>query len=322
MCLCCGVLWCAVVCPPNPRPTQYPNVSIEQKRLFWGEILEVFEGLTVDFRQTRLNETSLGQMVSRGHRAVFYVSDYLEMTGYSLSSSSSSEDSFYALDACLIDNQLGNPSGPSAVAHQRELYLAADERKARDKQQQGLYLVSLVGDMNYVYAALLKFAQWNVVPEEQKEQWVQECADGFDTLGMAWCPETLLDGSQLANYYTQVAMDEVIEQLLAPSSSSPLPGLPHAIYLNALGSLEGTIRTGTEVLWGRDRSPDHSDRALQGFAYVDSFVLYNVLIACSGGSGSSSQGECDRLTELLLQRRAQNPLALWEDATHGRLISW
>lgn len=301
---------------------QYPNVSIDQKRSFWAEILDVFQGLAVDFSQTRLNETSLSSMVDRDHRAVFYVSDYLEMTGYAPSELQKNDGgSYFALDACLIDNQLGNPSGPAAVDHQRDLYQAANSRKAENKQQQGLYLVSLVGDMNYVYAALLKFAQWNVVPEEQKEQWVQQCAAGFNTPGMQWCPETLLDGSQLANYYTQVAMDEVVQQLLAATLElSALPGLPHAIYLNAVGSLEGTIRTGTEVLWGRNRSPDHPEHASQGFAYVDSFVLYNVLTACS--SRENTNAECAQLTEMLVQRRAQNPLVLWDDVTYGRLTSW
>lgn len=295
---------------------QYPNVSVEQKQNFWHEILSIFEGITVDFSQSNLNETSLKTLVERGHRAVFYVADFVEMTGYV---DGDGTNPTYALDSCLIDNQLGNPAGPSAVDHQRELYLSANERKASDKKNQRLYLVSLVGGMNYVYATLLKFGILDKLPKDDSEL-VAECAKSFNTPGMNWCPETLLDGSQLANYYTQVAMDDVVNRMLAGDYSY---GLPHAIYINAVGSLEGTIRTGTEVLWGKNRSPDGT-HAVTEFSYVDSFVLYNVLNVCKVIRNERPEifSDCDYYTDLIVQRRSKNPLALWDDATYGRLISW
>jgi len=297
---------------------QYPNVSVEQKQAFWDEILAVFEGITVDFSQSNLNVTALKTLVDRNHRAVFYVADYLEMTGYD-SAVTSSGAPYFALDSCLIDNQLGNPAGPAAVEHQRDLYAAANERKLANKAEQRLYLVSLVGDMDYVYATLLKFGKLDKIPKDDA-QLVAECAATFDTPGMAWCPETLLDGSQLANYYTQVAMDEVLQQMLAGDDSN---GLPHAIYINAIGSLDGTIRTGTEVLWGKNRSPDEV-HAQQGFCYVDSFVLYNVLKACNdaAAAGSDMDKACQDLTALLVDRRSVHPLTLWDDAVYGRLSTW
>jgi hypothetical protein len=300
---------------------QYPNVSIEQKQSFWQEILAVFEGVAADFSRSSLNATSLQTLVARQHRAVFYVADYLQMTGYAAEPSPAAGP-YFALDSCLIDNQLGNPSGPAAVDHQRQLFAAADQRKAEDRAAQRLYLVSLVGDMNYVDATLLRFGQLDKIPKDDAEL-VAECAAGFDTPGMDWCPETLLDGSQLANYYTQVAMDEVLAGLLAGEGAAAAGGLPHAVYLNALGGLDGSIRTGTEVLWGRNRSPDPA-HATRGFAYVDSFVLYNVLTACGAGSVIEGEGsdDCQSLTDELVQRRAQNPLTLWEDEKYGRLTTW
>ena len=296
---------------------QYPNVSIDRKRLFWKEILTVFDGLTVDFSQSSLNATSLSTLIARDHRAVFYVADYAEMTGYDAGATSSGE-SYFALDSCLIDNQLGNPAGPAAVEHQRTLYAAANDRKLSDKASQRLYLVSLVGDMDYVYATLLKFGKFDLIPMDDA-QLVAECAATFNTPDMNWCPETLLDGSQLANYYTQVAMDEVIQKMLVGDESL---GLPHAIYINAIGSMDGTIRTGTEVLWGKNRSPDEA-HAQQGFSYVDSFVLYNILNVCNSvTSVTSSDTACKDLTMLLVNRRAEHPLTLWDDATYGRLITW
>lgn len=297
---------------------QYPFVTIEQKRDFWAEILDVFTGIAVDFSQSRLNETSVSTMVERNHRAVFYVADYVEMTGYTEDMSRSSTP-YFALDSCLIDNQLGNPSGVDMVQHQRDLFSAANTRKAEDKKEQRFYLASFAGGMEYVYATMLKFGKLDKIPVSDAEL-IAECAAKFGVPGMNWCPETLLDGSQLTNYYSQVAMDEVITQMLDGNTAS---GLPHGIYINAIGSIDGTIRTGTEVLWGKNRSPDPS-HATQGFGYSDTFVLYNVLNVCNGASGAKEVNKeaCAELRDLLVDRRAKNPLALWDDATYGRLTTW
>ena len=293
---------------------QYPNVSIEQKQAFWAEILSVFDGLVVDFRQSKLNETSINVMLERNHRAVFYVADYEEMTSFTYMSSSDASD--YALDSCLIDNQLGNPSGPESVQWQRDLYASANSRKAADKASQRFYLVSYAGGMDYVHATLLKFGVMDKIPVNDTEL-IAQCAATFNIAGMNWCPETLLDGSQIANYYSQVALDEVLSQMLEGVATS---GLPHAVYINAIGSADGTIRTGTEVLWGKNRSPNAS-YAKQGFCYVDSFILYNVLNICSQNSALSG-GDCSLLSDLLVQRRLKNPMTLWDDPVYGRLVSW
>jgi hypothetical protein len=296
---------------------QYPSVSVEQKQEFWAEILTVFDGLAVDFSETKLNETSLSTMVERNHRAVFYVADYVEMTGYAVDGAGP----YFALDSCLIDNQLGNPSGPAAVQWGRDIYAGADARKAADSPEQRFYLLSLAGGMDYPDATLLKFGVLDKIPTDDAEI-VARCAATFGVPGMDWCPETLLDGSQLSNYYAQVAMDEVVDAMLAGDTSY---GLPNAIYINAIGSLDGTIRTGTEVLWGKNRSPDPT-YAKQGYSYVDSFVLYNVLNVCTKGEPGSAEGgsgeACRAATDLLLQRRAAHPMTLWDDATYGRLSTW
>lgn len=306
---------------------QYPKVSVEQKQAFWKQILTVFDGLSADLSQTRLNETSVSTMVQRGHRAVFYVADYEEMTGYSSDLTTMTSTPYFALDSCLIDNQLGNKGNTEAVQQQRDLYAAADARKAADKLEQRFYLVSLAGDMDYVNAALLKFSVFDVKVNDTEV--TAQCAASFDIDGMAWCPETLLDGSQLSNYYAQVAMDELVQGMLAAAGSgdSSSGGLPNAIYINAIGSIEGTIRTGTEVLWGKNRSPGDESHAQQGYAYSDAFVLYNVLKVCNNNNSKSSKGdelaaECDKYKDLLAARIAQNPMTLWDDSTHGRLTTW
>jgi hypothetical protein len=343
---------------------QYPNVSIEQKRAFWLDIVDIFHGLTLDFTQSSLNETTVRTLIDRNHRAVFYVTDYEEMTGYTPDTTMTGHKHkgmgtdtnippttpttptpIYALDACLIDNQLGNPEGPDAVSYQRSMYADANDRKATDKAGQRLYLVSMAGGMEYEYASWLKFGKFGKLPVDNAEV-IAKCAGSYNIPGMDWCPETLLDGSQITNYYAQVAMDEVIEQMLGGTFTS---GLPHAIYINAIGSAMGTIRTGAQVLWGKNRSPnvDAVQYAEQGYCYVDSFVLYNVLNICNmndrtdrtgsdptdpndpteTGAGTSANqrfrsADCDKATDLLVRRRAKNPLVLWEDAAYGRLATW
>jgi len=289
---------------------QYPKVGIEQKQRFWGEILHVFEGVAVDFSQTRLNETSVSDMVQRGHRAAFYVADFVEMTGYSADSSPR-----FALDSCLIDNQLGTSGYTDAVQKQRDTYAAADARKAADKSEQRFYLLSLAGNMDYTNAALIKFSPFDVLANDTAL--TAKCAATFGLDGMDWCPETLLDGSQLNNYYAQVALGELAEKTLAGDFTL---GLPNAIYINAIGSIEGTIRTGTRVLWGKDRSPD-AKHAEQGYAYSDTFVLYNVVKACRVDP-SGLEGACAESIDMLSKRVAANPMTLWDDAVYGRLSTW
>jgi hypothetical protein len=289
---------------------QYPKVSVEQKQSFWGEILSVFDGVTADMSQTLLNETSVGTMVKRNHRAVFYVADYLEMTGYAADTTPR-----YALDSCLIDNQLGTSGYTEAIQKQRDTYAGANARKAADKTEQRFYLVSLAGNMDYTHAALIKFSPFDVLADDAAL--TAKCAATFGLEGMDWCPETLLDGSQLSNYYAQVALGELVQKVQAGDFSS---GLPNAIYINAVGSIEGTIRTGTEVLWGRNRSPDAA-HAQQGYAYADTFVLYNVLKACAAADKSISS-DCQKYSDLLKERIEANPVLLWDDAVYGRLSSW
>lgn len=293
---------------------QYPKVSIEQKQAMWKNILEIFDGVTVDFSVSKLNETSVNTMVERNHRAVFYVADYLEMTGYG---DITPGTPFYGVDSCLLDNQLGNPMGPSQVEHQREIYAGANDRKAENKANGKFYLVSFAGDMDYVNAALLKFTPFGLVKKVNDTEITNRCVETFNVPGMEWCPETLLDGSQLNNYYTQPAMDELISNMMAGDMAG---GLPNAIYINAVGGMDGTIRTGTEVLWGKNRSPD-IDHATQGFAYVDSFILYNVLRICNAHTPSTTE-ECKKFIDLLAKRRERHPMTLWDDAPYGRLATW
>lgn len=279
----------------------YPNVTVAQKQAFWGNIVSLFGELLVDYSTMPINSTSLRDMVTANKRVVIYASDYVELTG----------SSNLALDGCSIDNRLspGVGEGVSAMDWQKDAYANAQSIIDENSKKQGFYLVSLasVGGGNVIISFALRFFNKTVAGEEQK------CADSYHVPGMTWCPPTLLDQGQMANYYSQ--------QALELSVSTAGWRLPNAIYINGL-DWYGTIRTGTRILWGADRNTEDLSHATTAYAYVDTFVLNNVLIGCTNAQTSSLKGSCDAMIQRIQERRAKFPFAQWEDATHGRKMNF
>lgn len=133
---------------------------------------------------------------------------------------------------------------------------------------------------------------------------------------MFWCPETLLDLSNLENYYRQIYIENAIQQVkLNPTGTW---GFPNAIYINAV-DVDGTIRTGTQVLWGANRNTVDTVHQTTSYAYVDTFILYNVYIGCVNNVLTAS---CNLLKDTLEQRRAKHPLTRWDDTIYGRSSTW
>lgn len=276
---------------------QYPKTPIDVKQEFWQQITNVFDGLLVDFTLTQLNSTSINTMLSREHRVAIYASDYAELTNYSP----------YALDGCLVDNHLGPDvtDEPAALEWERSIFSSAEATKTANKPMQKFYLVSLstgVPAEQMVLAAKIRFRPYN-------ETDVANCAAAFNIPGMNWCPETLLDIGQLENYYKQISLEETI--------NTDGWGFPNAIYLNSL-DWAGTIRTGTQVLWGADREGSDPKHKTSAYAYADTLILFNLKQACEGQVSQT----CDDLRDILNERRATYPAIYWEDATFGRLVNW
>ena len=76
---------------------QYPGVSVAVKQAFWSSFTTIFEGLLVNRVERPYNTTSLNTLLAKGERLAVYASDYAELTSHSR----------YAMDGCLVDNQLG-----------------------------------------------------------------------------------------------------------------------------------------------------------------------------------------------------------------------
>lgn len=293
---------------------QYPETPIEAKQKFWSEIESIFSGIIVDFAQTKINETSIDDMIARNQRAVFYVADYEEFTGFSR----------FALDSRLIDNQCG-PSVDAevnALAWERDLLANSEARISELKKSQSFFLMSMATGVpiaSTVLEAAIRFLP-NVTDLE-----VVKCAEAFNIPSMHWCPQTLLDIGQLENYYKQITLEEAL--------MNPGWGFPNAIYINAV-AWEGTIRTGTKTLWGAVRSEDmaHQDAA---YAYADTMILHNVQKGCNalstaaasqGGAGAvkakAKAASCPQLIADVQERRAKFPQTFWTDAKFGRLENW
>lgn len=287
---------------------QYPDVPDTAKRVFWDEINHLFDGLIFDQSQGLLNATTLATMKQRNQRVVFYVADYARFTG----------NSSKAIDACQIDNKLGD-----SVANENatffnllERFRNADLTKQNDKSRNKLYLQSMAAGASVEqieFAALLHYTP-HLAPNAS-----EKCAALYKIPGLDyWCPETLMDISLLTNYYNQRILDIAYEQGF---------GFPNAIYLDALDN-EGTIRTGTSLLFNSQKQPSNGSNGSNGshsttsYAYVDTLALYNLQRACNQTKSQLHPSVCAELPPIINQRRLAHPVDTWNDPNHGRLVDW
>lgn len=183
-------------------------------------------GKLVDSRRFNLNGTTINELVAANQRVVVYASDYVELTNSSV----------YAVDGSLIDNMLlgGVDSEQTRVANQIANFKTADARKAKDKLSQRFSLLSMSGDQPSIPdVAKVEFDPTSVMTNRKA------CAAVLNIPNATlWCPSHINDYGQLANYYSQIALDAVMTQNL---------GLPNAIYIAAV-DVGGLIRTGTRRL--------------------------------------------------------------------------
>eukprot|EP00299_Pterocystis_sp_00344_P008054 c2896_g1_i1.p1 GENE.c2896_g1_i1~~c2896_g1_i1.p1 ORF type:complete len:276 (-),score=54.65 c2896_g1_i1:97-924(-) len=268
--------------------------------------------------------------------------------------------SFRAIDGCKIDNQLtvNIAQEPKAASAEMERFQTARDRKANDTETGKFYLASLANpqpDGVIELAAELEYTDVDVVSNRKK------CAELFNLPNMTrWCPPTLLDVSQLTNYYKQLTIDAAFENGW---------DFPNAIYIDAI-DVDGTIRIGpqsqaakvacTDFKWsscstkascGSGYEPNgetehldahdsdgtkHSFCALPWeahykccakaknptgkFGYVDTLIAHNLRKGCT--SKDSIPASCSQLQALVASRRANYPKLVWDEYSSGRLSTW
>ena len=295
---------------------QYPNTTIAQKQQYWSEIMTLFDGVLVNNAETLVNTTSIKDMITRNHRVLIYASDYVEFTNTSP----------YALDGCLINNQLGPgvSNEPNAKKWEEQQFSTAATVKQQNKAENKFFLVSMAtgvpGDQ-MIGAAFEKF-----MPGKNREA-SHKCVKSFNIPGMNHCPETLLDIANLENYYKQITIEETYNNMLETYNnmlkSEGTWNFPNAIYINGV-DFDGTIRTGLEVLWGALRNTNDAEHAITAYAYVDTLIAANLLNSCSAHNNISTNDKetCDKMMTTITTRRSKYPATFWDDNEFGRKTKW
>jgi len=281
-------------------------------------VVSLFNGLLFDTRISKLNETSIQQLLQRNQRMIIYVSanDTNEFTN----------DSPFSMDGCNIDNHLGDYL-PNVTKMVDQYLLGTFEHANKiienDKKQNKFFLMSLAASApvpQILYSAIITY-----YPYYDEDYYAHLCAEVFNIPGMSdWCPMHLLDLSQLTNYYNQIALDAVITRNLY---------FPNAFYLDALEP-NGLIRTGNLLLQVNDDNNNNNDNnndnnyinnkrddhGTTAYCYVDTVLLYNLIQGCQ--AFSIKPNICVTLRQFIEARRALNPLQLWNDPEYGRLQNW
>ena len=287
---------------------QYPNTTIAQKQQYWNDIMAVFDGVLVNTAETFVNTTSIKDMVARNHRVLIYATDYIEFTG----------SSPYALDGCLINNQLGPGVSDeiNAKKWEEQQFSTAKTVKQQNKAENKFFLMSMATGVpvdQMVCAFIQKF-----LPGKNREA-NHKCVKAFNIPGFNKCPETLLDIANLENYYKQITLEETYNNMIKNEGNW---NFPNAIYINAV-DFDGTIRTGLEVLWGKNRNPQDTEHATTSYAYADTLIAANLINSCTHANISTNDKEnCEKLMTTLNTRRSLYPSKFWDDKEYGRLSSW
>jgi len=295
--------------------------------MFWTKVESLFEGLMLSGSSSalgkgkvyaRVNETSLVNLVKRNSRAIFYVSDYEEMTG-------SSEE---VLDGCKIDNRLG-PSVDAeedAMKWEQSVFMTSASQKQMGAKDQRFLLMSLatgVPSAQAEVAAGIRFLHRGGQRSVVDQFAVRKCTKAFNIPKFqAWCPPTLLDVAALENYYKQITIDQVLSHRELGWS------FPNAIYINGVDA-GGTIRTGTQVPWRDSARNSNSTKphSVTKYGYVDSIIAFNLYVACNSSAvrnhaASPAAQKCEELQTAVELRRKRFPVSLWEDDNFGRRADW
>lgn len=140
-----------------------------------------------------------------------------------------------------------------------------------------------------------------------------------------WCPLNLLDISQLASYYNQIAIEEAYQHSQNDDGNKTqiLAAFPNAFYLDAL-DYDGTIRVGPQLLDGADRGDMKNKKVLPmkdaKYALVDTLLAYNAELACRRRTTDSAG--CEELLDRIYKRRSRHRLKRWNEPNLGRHIDW
>jgi hypothetical protein len=193
---------------------QYPGTTPEIRQKFWKQVEDLFGDLLVDHRKVKVNETSISEMLRLKGRVIVYASDYHNFTA----------SSPRALDSCLIFNDLqgGVYSEKQSAPQQLTTFANAAETKEKLKRENRFFLMSLASSGS---GSSIKFAVYLHFQPFDHANIRRDCSALFQIPNVSsWCPMTLLEMSQTAEYYNQ--------RVLARALSEGYE-FPNAIYTGA-----------------------------------------------------------------------------------------
>lgn len=290
----------------------------------WQSYSAIFDGLLLDTRESSIHTTPVADLIHRGHRLVTFVSDYAEFT----------DSSPFALNGAKIQNYYkggGVFDEPSVLESHMDYFSNAAANNADVRARSGFTLMSMNTEgtsWQVTDAAKNRFLHWLGSTKQHTdddegaplpEGLFKSCASKTRIPGVKhWCPETLLDISQLTSFYNQVA----IESAYQITENNPAAAFPNAFYLDAL-DFDGTLRTGTQTLFGSERSATSASHKSTRYAYVDTILAYNVRRGCQAVHLDPSAVSCNNtLFDTVNRRRAKYPLQRWEEPSYGRHVDW
>ena len=205
---------------------QFPGVDVAAKRALWASVLRIFDGVLVDVGgRDPLNATTLAELVASNARVVVFASDHEELTG----------NSTFAVDArARLENPLPfSPVDAKDLARDAAVFASTRGAVAAAKRRDAFLLYSMA---NAPPDAAIEGAFRGAF---EAGAGVADCAAAYHVPNAtAWCPRTLLDVGQLANFYGQTAVE---------AAYADGRGFPHAFYVDAYDA-RGGLRTGTRVL--------------------------------------------------------------------------
>jgi hypothetical protein len=130
---------------------------------------------------------------------VFFVSDYVEFTN----------SSKYATDGCLLDNTFSSQQGLNIEAD-TQIFEQGLQHRLTDKSLGKFWLLSMAGGQPGDAITLKSKVQLEPKWHSGLNN-IAECASQYNIPNMtAWCPATLLDDGQLADFYKQQSLQNGI----------------------------------------------------------------------------------------------------------------
>jgi hypothetical protein len=247
----------------------YPNTSVEEKRYFWENYLDIFEEMLFDTSVSNYRITPMATLLERNHRVVTFVGDYDIFTNTSR----------FAYDAKHIENEYN-----ADCFHEEESIVKQTEYFFRKKDPSSTRWFALKG-MNTAVV------DWQVESALRQRflpiDLFDSCLEKVNIPGNKMCPRSVLDIAQLTNYYNQIPLEKAYAAHMKKDDNHKgtmqPPTFPHAFYLDAI-DYEGTLRTGTKTLSGLGREGSDPSHWFTRYAFVATVIGINLHTICRNGS--------------------------------------